>query len=113
MFALFRPTAPIGNPFFIDQQGKRDTGFLSKHAGIIAVPQPDRCEAGTGSLEPSLVFAQLRDMLAAEDSAVVPEKHHYRGGFLPQRSQADIASVYVREDESRQRRTQRIGHHHR
>lgn len=56
----------------IDQQRKRDLALLSKQAGIIQVTQPNsgqRC-----SQRPKLVFvvAQLRDMLAAEDSSIVP-----------------------------------------
>ena len=63
---------PIRNPIFVDQQWKRDSSFFSKQTRIIPVSQPYGCQGGARCLEISLVFAQLRDMLAAENSAVVP-----------------------------------------
>jgi hypothetical protein len=73
----------VSDPFGIDQQREQDPGLLAEPAGIIHVAQPDRRQRGSGLLEFGLVLAQLRDMLAAEDSAVVPQKDNYGGGALP------------------------------
>jgi hypothetical protein len=39
-----------------------------------------------------LVFAQLRDVLSAENSSIVPKKHHDGSPTLPQGPQADFFS---------------------
>jgi hypothetical protein len=39
--------------------------------------------------------AQLRDVLAAEDSAVVTQKNNYGWTLLPQRAQANILVVRI------------------
>jgi hypothetical protein len=43
-------------------------------------------------LELGLVFTQLRDMLPAEDSAIVAEENDHRRVQLPQRAEADRAA---------------------
>ena len=74
----------VGGPLGIDQQGERDTAFLAKQAGIIQVAQSNRRQPGSGLLKLRFVLAQLRDMLAAEDSAVVPQEDNYGCIPLPQ-----------------------------
>jgi hypothetical protein len=81
--AGFQFRSMVGDPIVIDQQWKRDSGFLAKHAGIVHVAQPDRGQTGSCLFELTLPRAQLRDMLAAEDSAVVPQKDHNGGVLLP------------------------------
>jgi hypothetical protein len=56
---------------------------------IVLVAQPDGGQAGSFLAKLRFVLAQLRDVLAAEDSAIVPQKDHDRGPFGPQRSQPD------------------------
>src|ERR1051326_5205814 len=82
----------ICDPVFVDQQRKRDAGLFPENAGVVSIAQSDRREAGAGGLELALVFAQLRDMLAAEDSSIVAEECHHRGTLLPQRAEADVRS---------------------
>jgi hypothetical protein len=53
-------------------------------------------------LEFVFVFAQLRDMLAAEDSTVVPQEDNDGGIGLPQRAEADIAAARFRQHDIRQ-----------
>ena len=43
------------------------------------------------------MIAQLRDMLAAEDSPVVAQQHQHRGSFLPQCTEANLLAVGIRE----------------
>jgi hypothetical protein len=74
----------VGGPLGIDQQRERDTAFLAKQTGIIQVAQSNRRQPGSGLLKLGFVLAQLRDMLAAEDSPVVPQKDNYGGIPFPQ-----------------------------
>ena len=61
----------ISNAFFIDEQRERDAGLLPEQVAIVLVTQPDGGNAGSFMVKFRLVLAQLRDMLAAEDSAIV------------------------------------------
>lgn len=45
------------------------------------------------------MFAQLRDVLTAEDSAIVAKKNDDGGLALPQRTQTDISAIDVREND--------------
>ncbi len=70
---------------FIDQQWKIDPCLFLKNPRIISVPQADRRQPCTFVLELLLVLAQLRDVLSAKDSPIVPQKYHHRRLLLPQR----------------------------
>jgi hypothetical protein len=67
----------------IDQEGKRDAGFLPELTRVVRVAEPDGRQAGAALAESLLMFAQLRDVLAAEDSTIVAEEDHYGGLPLP------------------------------
>ncbi|RUA03893.1 MAG: hypothetical protein DSY88_04460 [Candidatus Poseidoniales archaeon] len=43
------------------------------------------------------MIAQLRDMLAAEDSSIVAQEDEHRGSFFPQGPKADCLAVWIRE----------------
>ena len=60
----------------VNQQGKRYPGLLTEVPGITDVAKANRHQPGAALAEPLLVFAQLRDVLTAEDSAVVTEEDH-------------------------------------
>jgi hypothetical protein len=81
--------------FFVDQQRKFDSGVFTKHASVHAIAQADGRKIGALRLELALVFAQLRDVLAAEDSAIVPEKNHDGRLLVPKRAKPDIVPVAV------------------
>jgi hypothetical protein len=49
-----------------------------------------------------LVFAQLRDVLAAENSSVVPEKNQYRRLRGPQRTETKLLSLAIGKDDLRE-----------
>jgi hypothetical protein len=78
------PGRPIRNPFLIDQQRKHNAGFFAKQTRVIPVPESYGCYVCTRSFEIPFVFAQLRDMLAAEDSAVMTKKRHHRRRLVPE-----------------------------
>ena len=48
------------------------------------------------------MFAQLRHVLAAENSTVVPEEYDDRALMFPERAELGFASIAIRQDDSRQ-----------
>ena len=55
--------------------------------------------------------AQLRDMVAAEDSSVVTQKDQHRRSLLPQRTEAGFLAVGILESNGAERGTQRVDTH--
>jgi hypothetical protein len=96
----------ISNAFFIDEQRKRDAGLLPEEVAIVLVAQPDGGNSCSFMAEFRLVLAQLRGVLAAEDSAIVPQKDHNRRRFGPDRSQPDLIAFRVGQTHVRQPCTQ-------
>ncbi len=94
----FQAQGTVSDPLGIDEQGKSNIGLFAKQAGKVPVAQPDRCERCSGLLESVFVSAQLRDMLAAEDSSVVPQEDNNGRTALPQRAQADLATPSFGQD---------------
>lgn len=64
-------------------------------ARILLVPKTHGGEACAGLLEAALVLAQLRDVLPAEDSTVVPKENDHGLGSFPEGAQADGVSAGV------------------
>lgn len=67
----------------IDEQGKSNAGCVTKFAGVVHVAQANGRQFSPSPREFALVLAQLRDMLAAENSTVVPQEHNDSGTRLP------------------------------
>jgi hypothetical protein len=61
----------------------------------MTVSETHGSQRGAAILESLLVGAQLRDVLAAENSTVMPQKNNHRGLSQPERSQADFPAVGV------------------
>ena len=87
----------VGAALFIDQQGEGDLRLLAEEPGVVGVPKTDRGEGGASFLDLQLMIAQLRDMLAAEDSSIVAQEDEHRGSFFPQGPKADCLAVWIRE----------------
>ena len=87
----------VGEAFFVDQQGEGDLRLLAEESGVVGVPKTDCGEGCPGFLNLQLMIAQLRDMLAAEDSSIVAQEDEHRGSFFPQGSEANCLAVWVRE----------------
>jgi len=87
----------IGFALFVNEQRKGDTRFVAKSARIDAIPKP-HCGQGRSAVSESLVVrAQLRDVLAAENSAIVPQENYHRRLADPQRTKAEFLTVCVRQ----------------
>ena len=61
-------------------------------------------------LELAFVFAQLRDVLTAENSAPVPEKDQDRGTGFPQGTKANFLAAGLRQDDVRKLCAEGIDH---
>jgi hypothetical protein len=67
----------VGLAGFIHQQREGDARFFAEHPSVIAVSEANRGKRSTLIRERLLMFAQLRDVLAAKDSSVVAEKNQH------------------------------------
>ena len=93
----------IGYALLIDEERESDAGLVPKQAGVIAVAQADGGQVCAGLLERGLLFAQLRDVLAAEYSPIVTEKHEDCRPAFPERTEAQLAAVGVRQNDAGER----------
>jgi hypothetical protein len=74
----------VGLAVGVDEEREVDAGFFLKKAGVASVAKADCGEGGVFGLEGGLVFAQLRDVFAAKDSAVVAEEYEDGGMRFPE-----------------------------
>jgi hypothetical protein len=95
----------VRHALLVDQQRKHDAGLFTKCPRIGPI-----AHTNGGEIQLVLVFAQLRDMLTAEDSSVVTEKNHCGRRCFPKRAQADFASIAIGQNELRERCTERVDH---
>jgi hypothetical protein len=65
--------------------------------GVGRVTEADGRQGGAGRSKLRFVLAQLRDVLAAEDSAIVPEEDDDRRLLRPQEAEPDLPAFRVRE----------------
>ena len=76
----------------------------------MGVAETDGGEGGVFSAEGLLVFAQLRDVLAAEDSAVVAKEDEDGGIGFPEGAEADGFAESVGEGDAGEPLAESIGH---
>jgi hypothetical protein len=92
---LFQFDGAVGFALVVNQQRKGDPGLLAEVPGIAHIAQTYSRQFGAPLLELLFVFAQLRDVLAAEDSTIVAQKDYYSRRISPKRSQADRFAVNI------------------
>jgi hypothetical protein len=63
----------------------------------MTISQSDGGKRSTFLTEGLLAFAQLRDVLAAKDSCVVPQEYDYGGTVGPQRAKLNLLAVGIRK----------------
>ena len=93
----------VRQPLLVDQQRKRNARILPEQARIGCVAESDGRQVGAPLSEGLLVCAQLRDVLAAEDSTVVAQEDHHGRLPLPKRAQADLAAIRIGQHDRRKR----------
>ena len=74
----------IGFALLVNQERKRNSRFFAKSAGIVRVTEADRGEPSAFGFEFWFILAQLRDVLTAEDSTIVSQKHNHGRTIGPQ-----------------------------
>ena len=85
----------VGFPPFVHQQRKCDPRFRAESLRILAVAESHRRQGGSALPESGFARAQLRDVLAAEDSTVVAQEDDDRRLMEPERAEAKLAAVRV------------------
>jgi len=85
----------VGLAAQVDQQREIDVRFFAEDAGVVGIAETDGCEGSAFVAEGLLMFAQLRDVLAAKDSAIVAKKDDDCWIALPQRTETDFAAVGI------------------
>jgi hypothetical protein len=86
---------------FVDQQGKSYSRFFAENPCVVSVAKADGGQRRPLLQKGLLVFAQLRDVLAAKNSAVVPQKNDHGRLLLPQRTETDFPPVAVGQNDIR------------
>ena len=110
--SFLKTQSAIGLPLLVNQKWKGDSGFFTKRASVEGIAQANGGKPRSFVFEFLLVFAQLRDMLAAEDSTIVAKKHHDRRPVRPQRSELHWLSIRIREGYAGELAAEGIVHGH-
>jgi hypothetical protein len=100
----------VGLAMLVDEKGEVDSGFLLEKAGVVCIAEADGGERGVLFAEGLLVFAQLRDVLAAKDSAVMAEEDEDDGTRFPERAETNGLAEGVGEDDAGESLAEGFGH---
>lgn len=92
----------VSATLFVNQQGKVDSRLVLKNARVVTVAEANGRERSTFIPKSLLMFAQLRDVLAAKNSSVMAEKNEDRGVGLPKRSQENFTAESVGKGDPRE-----------
>ena len=85
----------IGHLLRVDQHGERDLEPVAKGGRFGNRSHPDDADSGILRLKLGVPVAQLRDLLAAEGSAVMPKPHHHGRLLRPHTCQTNGAAERV------------------
>ena len=79
----------------VDQKWKCDARFFPKQPRVVPVAQPDSREIRTLFFESLLVFAQLRNVLAAANSTIVAQEDKNSGAAFPKRTERRLVHPHL------------------
>lgn len=82
--SLFQLKGAVSFAIFVNQQWKSDMRFFAEETGVLKITQSNSGQGGAFLAELVLIFAQLRDMLSAEDSTVMAQENHYGRSGAPE-----------------------------
>jgi hypothetical protein len=94
----------------VDEEREVYAGFLLEDTRVAGVAEADGGEARVLVTEGLLVFAQLRYVLTAEDSAVVTEENEDDGMRFPERAETDLVAEGVGESDAGEALAESFGH---
>jgi len=92
-----QPRRRVGASLLIHQQGKREFLFIAECGGMRRTAVPDDHELGPARVNLRQDIAQLRDLLAAEDSAEVADESQNDGSLAPQGAEPHAATVGIEQ----------------
>jgi hypothetical protein len=98
--SVAQPNSFICFTFFIDKERKMDTSLLAEEPGVAGVAQADDSKMSAFTFELGFKFAQLRDVLSAEDSTIMTQKHHHGRSTFPQGAKPRRLTVRIRKHNS-------------
>lgn len=81
---LLQAEGPVALEGVVDEQGKINATFGAEGTRILHTPEPDGESARPSRLDLRFMRAQLRDVLAAEDSAPMAQENDDRRLFRPE-----------------------------
>jgi hypothetical protein len=87
----------IGLTLFVYEERESNGSFLAKLPGVNGVAEANCCENCAFLTKGLFVFAQLRDVLTAKNSAVVTQENYDGRSFIPQGSETRLAVVAIRK----------------
>jgi hypothetical protein len=96
----------VGLALLVHQKREAYAGLFAKNARVMGVAKPDGGHLGASGPEVMLALAQLRYLLAAEDSPVMTEEDNHRRRVGPQRAEAHEAAIGVGQLDRREPRAQ-------
>ena len=96
----------IGEPLLVHQQRERNAGLFPELTGIFPIAQADCRQSRSVLTKRRFTLAQLRDVLAAEDSAVVPQEDDHCRLLVPKGTQPDFVPVRIRQNDAGERRAE-------
>jgi NAD(P)-dependent dehydrogenase (short-subunit alcohol dehydrogenase family) len=96
--------------FFIDQQREGNSGVFPEMAGVSEVTEADRDKLGPFVRESLLVFAQLRDVLPAEDSPVMAKENNDCRRVGPQGTKRNRPAIRIRQSQTSKPAGERFRH---
>ncbi len=108
---FFEVSHAISLKLCIDEQRKRDPRLFAENPRVTDIAQPDRGKIRSARLDFRLVLAQLRDVLAAKHSAVMPQENDRRRTIGPQRPKPHRPFIAIRQNDFRKFRAERFVHH--
>ena len=97
----------ICEPLLVDQEKKCDSGFLPEQTRIVAISQSHSSQGCPLALKGALMFAQLRDVLTAEDSTIMAKKNKNRRPLFPESSKTMVVPIAIRQHDGGKNFTQR------
>lgn len=97
---FFEADGLIGLPLIVNKKREGDAGLLAEMASITHVAQTDSGQPRAFLAKLLFEFAQLRDVLTAEDSAVMTKKNDDRRRITPEGAQPDRLAIGIRKREA-------------
>jgi hypothetical protein len=92
----------VGLALFVDQERELDAGLLAEEAGVACIAQADYGQLSALLFEFFFEFAQLRDVLAAENSTVMAKEDQHCRRIFPERAQARCLAFGVGKSDAGQ-----------